>query len=74
MATEPSAYWIVTDALSGVATPAGGGHGDRDDALGGAAEPVGEVEEVARLAEDSAAALVRVVQPVVGRDSGAFMR
>ena len=36
-----------------------------EDALRGAAQPVREVEHVARLAEDPAAALVRVVEPVL---------
>ena len=39
-----------------------------EHALRGAAQPVREVEHVARLAEDPAAALERVVEPVLRRD------
>jgi hypothetical protein len=40
----------------------------RKDALRRAAQPVGEVEEMTRFAEDPATALERVIEPVLGRE------
>ena len=46
-ATDPSAYWSVIVALSGARNPGGGGNGG-EHALGPSAQPVREVEHVAR--------------------------